>query len=121
MSDIQAVAETGGTYGIAGAIILATAKLGPKLVQIIQLMYAIWEQREVRLEQEERRNRRRRRADSSLPPMTRSHSTMPSVDAAPEFVAEESTGLTDVRETVRKRAPGGLRLPRPGTHHDGKD
>lgn len=118
MSDVvSAAAETAGPYGIAGAIAVATYKLAPKLVQIAQLLYAIWEQREVLLEQEERRNKRRRRAESTQPP-TKPHSSMPSVDAAPEFVAEESTDVVDIREVVRKRAPGGFRPPRPGTHHD---
>lgn len=118
MSDIETAASTAGPYGITGAIVFAAIRLGPKLVQIAQLLYAIWEQREVELEKQERRDRRRRRADSSLPPMR--HSKMPSLDASPEFITEESTGLTDVRESVRKRAPGGFRAPTRGEHHDGK-
>lgn len=120
MSDIEAAASTAGPYGITGAIVFAAIRIGPKLVQIAQLLYAIWEQREVTLEQEERRNRRRRRAESSQPPLSKPHSPMPSVDAAPEFVREESTDVVDIRAEISKRAPGGFRAPRPGTHHDGK-
>lgn len=118
MADIEAAASTAGPYGVTGAIVFAAIRLGPKLVQIAQLLYAIWEQREVELEKDERRARKRRRIESTQPPMK--HSQMPSLDSIPEFVGEESTGLHDVREDVRKRAPGGFRAPRPGTHHDGK-
>lgn len=116
MSDIESAASTAGPYGITGAIVFAAVRLGPKLVQIAQLLYAIWEQREITQEQEERRARKRRRAESTQPP--NKHSSMPSIDAAPEFVGEESSAVIDIRPEIRKRAPGGFRPPRAGTHHD---
>jgi hypothetical protein len=114
MSDVQEAVSTAGPYGIAGAITFAAIKLGPPLKTLIELLYAIWEQREIRIEQEERRARKRRRGDSSLPPMRLSKGD----DNVPEFVREEDTGLVVVREDVRKRAPRGFRAPTRGEHHD---
>ncbi len=121
MSDVETALGTGGTYGIAGAIVFAAVKLGPIAARIYQVLYAIWEQREILIEQEARRDTKRRRAESSQPPTVR-HSKMPSLDAVPrdEFSVHENTDVVSIREDVRKRGIGGLRLPQPGKHHDGE-
>lgn len=119
MSDVEQAVGAAGPYGVTGAIVFAAVKLGPKLVQIVQLLYAIWEQREVELEKDDRRSRKRRRIESTQPP-TRG-SRMPTVDSVPIYVPEESTDVVDVREAVRKRAPKGFRAPTRGEHHDGKE
>jgi hypothetical protein len=122
VADVQQVAEAAGPYGIAGAILVAAIKLGPIARQIYDVLVAIWEQREIDREQQRRRDLKRRRIESTQPP-NRQHSKMPSVDfsrreeAAPIEIEAENTDVVHITEVVQKRRPG-LRVPRPGTHHD---
>jgi hypothetical protein len=119
--------QTAAPYSIAGAIMFAAWRLTPTLrklipliAQLVQVLVALWEQREVKLEQEDRRDRKRRRAESGQP-LSRTPSKMPSVDAAPEHaIDDERTDVISIREVVRKRSPG-LRKPTRGDHHDGEE
>lgn len=119
--------QTAGSYSIAGAITFAAIKFAPALrkliplvAQLVQVLFGLWEQNEAQIELQARRDRKRRRQDSTQPPLMRGPSKMPTVDAAPVHVEEESTDMVDVREFVRKRSPG-IRAPRKGTHHDGEE
>jgi len=79
-----------------------------------------------RLERDRRREVRAKR-DSPAPPMRGRANPMPSiVSHSDDFDIEETTDIQTIRDLERARAvrpnvktpPVGVRIPRPGTHHD---
>lgn len=119
--------QTGGVLAFAGAVMWELRQLRPLFAQLIQerqedraLVAEVKAILAALLERERIRDERKRR-DSDRPT---THAPAPS--AWPE---DESTGLHDIMARQRSAAArpssqriktpaGGIRPPRPGTHHD---
>ncbi len=101
--------QTGGVLVFAGVVLWELRQLKPTLAAWVSMMGEVREILAATLERERIRGEARRRRDSSDPPNR-------------VFAEDESTNLHDIMaksKRERARTPrGGVRPPRPGTHHD---
>ena len=97
----------GGTLLVLCLLVLAELRaLRPVMVGVREVLAAL-------LERERIRDARKARDGSGPKPM-------PKVPEQPEWPDHEDTGIQSIIERQRRtRTPGGgVRAPRPGTHHD---
>jgi hypothetical protein len=101
---------------IGGALLALVREWRMARREQLDHMHAMRSMEEARFEQLARRDRRARRARESDAPTTRTSRPVP----RGEFEDEPSTDIHEIREEKQRELERsrGLRVPRPGQHHD---
>jgi hypothetical protein len=100
-----ATIKDGGVVVLCIFVMIELRGIRPVLASIREVLSALLERDRIRAE--------RKREPSDPPP------------AVSDFDVEESTGITDIIQRQKRQkvstSPRGVRIPRPGTHHDTED